>query len=550
MDKSAKSKREAREEKQKDLKFEEQILKSLEETTTSEQKFELLLKKYIESDRESRRIKQDLKEKTRNLEVVQREKENLQREHNKNVLMKDKLQEVCREQQKLIKSVKNESLQKIRDEEERRKETQLKFQSSLNEITQSLSKNNEENLKLRDHNVEMTQKLKFLADQYRTRELQMEKLNEQVQLESQLHQAKLNKVEVASAMEKEILIKEKQIALEKLLQTQTALKELAERETALKEQLNLYTAKYDDFQSSLKKSNDVFTTYKIELEKMSKNTKKLEKESLEWKHKWEKSNATLIELATEKQERDDHAKRCNKQVEQLQKLLRALQHERTHLYNSLRDNNIELPVLPPLPLEPAPIQTTPITSVTDKDKMEVMTKYCDELKQTLASLQNQIKEINIQKSAEESKLQLLSEAHTKQQKQPNDESKKSKSKKKSKAKKKKAIEKESTPDSVSSLNKNANEDDDDLVNVGDENDDDDIAAEVKRMQLNAKEIMDSAIDAAVASMTDALVANVEKIILSDDNLQIVDETLLQNCEAENSNTEETATNFIADTVPN
>lgn len=70
----------------------------------------------------------------------------------------DKLQEVCREQQKLIKSVKNESIQKIREEEERRKESQSKFQTSLNEITQSLTKNNEENLKLRDHNLEMTKK--------------------------------------------------------------------------------------------------------------------------------------------------------------------------------------------------------------------------------------------------------------------------------------------------------------------------------------------------------------------------------------------------------
>uniref|UniRef100_A0A1B0C689 Uncharacterized protein n=1 Tax=Glossina palpalis gambiensis TaxID=67801 RepID=A0A1B0C689_9MUSC len=65
---------------------------------------------------------------------------------------------------------------------------------------------------------------------------------------------------------------------------------------------------------------------------MSKNTRKIEKESLEWKRKWEKSNATLIASATEKKERDDHALRCNKQVEQLQKLLRALQKERNHLY--------------------------------------------------------------------------------------------------------------------------------------------------------------------------------------------------------------------------
>lgn len=41
-----------------------------------------------------------------------------------------------------------------------------------------------------------------------------------------------------------------------------------EREKVLKEQLNMYTEKYADFQTSLQKSNDVFSTYKNEIEKV------------------------------------------------------------------------------------------------------------------------------------------------------------------------------------------------------------------------------------------------------------------------------------------
>lgn len=52
------------------------------------------------------------------------------------------------------------------------------------------------------------------------------------------------------------------------MHSQKLLKELTEREAALKEQLTLYTAKYDDFQSSLQKSNDIFATYKVELERV------------------------------------------------------------------------------------------------------------------------------------------------------------------------------------------------------------------------------------------------------------------------------------------
>uniref|UniRef100_A0A1B0BXU1 Alpha-taxilin n=1 Tax=Glossina palpalis gambiensis TaxID=67801 RepID=A0A1B0BXU1_9MUSC len=421
----AKNKREAKEEKLKEQKIEEQMMKLLEELKSPEDKLRLLLTKYVETELKNRRLGQDLKTHEKQLEAVVREKENLQRDYNKNLLMRDKLTEVCREQQKLIKSVKNESMQKIREEEEKRKENQSKFQSSLNEITQSLSKNNEENNKLRDHNIEMTKKLKFLAEQYQAREQQLEKLNEQVQLESQLHQAKLNKVQVEAAMEKEILIKEKQIALEKLMQTQKMLQELTEREQALKEQLSLYTAKYDDFQNSLQKSNDIFATYKLELEKMSKNTRKIEKESLEWKRKWEKSNATLIELATEKKERDEHALRCNKQVEQLQKLLRALQNERNHLYKVIKEHNVDVPPLPVLPPEPEPLKVTPINAA-DKDKMEVMSRNCAELKMTLANLQNQMKYLNMKGAEAEEQCRQL---------QAQEEAIKKKQKKKTKSKK-------------------------------------------------------------------------------------------------------------------
>lgn len=58
---------------------------------------------------------------------------------------------------------------------------------------------------------------------------------------------------------------------------------------------------------------------------MYKNSRKLEKECLEWKKKWEKSNASLIQLATENQEKDEHLTKLTRQLSQLQKLLRALQ---------------------------------------------------------------------------------------------------------------------------------------------------------------------------------------------------------------------------------
>lgn len=120
---------------------------------------------------------------------------------------RDKLEQVCREQQKLMKSIKSESMSKIRDEEEKRKETQAHFQQSINEIFTTLGKNNDENLKIKEANLEMTKKFKFLAEQYELREKQLEKLNEQIKLETQLNEAKLAKVSMEATIEREILLK-------------------------------------------------------------------------------------------------------------------------------------------------------------------------------------------------------------------------------------------------------------------------------------------------------------------------------------------------------
>lgn len=302
---------------------------------------------------------------------------------------RDKLEQVCREQQKLMKSIKSESMTKIRDEEEKRKETQAHFQKSINEIFATLGKNNDENLKIKEANAEMTKKFKYLAEQYELREKQLEKLNEQIKLETQLNEAKLAKVHMESTIEKEILLKEKQAALEEALATKKAVIEMETRERLLKEQLTVYTDKYDQFQSSLQKSNDVFATYKVELEKMSKKTKLLEKEAYEWRSKYEKCNRALLNTISDKQAQDEYMKKSARQLAQLQKLCRTLQAERGVLLDVLKEHDIERPTMPELPPEPTDIVPAP----KPMDKLDMMSQNCRELKETLAQLQGQLNSI-------------------------------------------------------------------------------------------------------------------------------------------------------------
>lgn len=132
-------------------------------------------------------------------------------------------------------------------------------------------------------------RFKYLAEQYEIREKQLEKINEQINLETQLNEAKLAKAKMEATIEKEILLKwekfnvnfrifdfqfinffrDKEATLQDLMSTKNSIIDMQSREKILKDQLNLYTEKYEDFQTSLQKSSDIFITYKSEIEKVS-----------------------------------------------------------------------------------------------------------------------------------------------------------------------------------------------------------------------------------------------------------------------------------------
>ncbi|XP_077475774.1 alpha-taxilin-like isoform X4 [Stigmatopora argus] len=110
---------------------------------------------------------------------------------------------------------------------------------------------------------------------------------------------------------------------------------MKEQENQLKHQLSMYMDKFEEFQSTLAKSNEVFATFRQEMEKMTKKIKKLEKETTQWRTKWEGNNQTLLQMAEEKTLRDGHFRALQGKLELLERLCRALQKERNDLNNQL-----------------------------------------------------------------------------------------------------------------------------------------------------------------------------------------------------------------------
>ncbi|KXJ82702.1 hypothetical protein RP20_CCG011773 [Aedes albopictus] len=126
---------------------------------------------------------------------------------------------------------------------------------------------------------------------------------------------------------------------------------------------------------------------------MSKKIRTLEKETITWKTKWERSNAALIDLMSEKQVRDEHIMKTARQLFQLQKLCRTLQNERTAYFKALEDNKVEIPQIVEVPSQMPEPEPLPVPTKKQEDRLEIMTKSCSALKENLAALQGQLSAI-------------------------------------------------------------------------------------------------------------------------------------------------------------
>lgn len=377
-----------REEKLMEQKIEGEIVKKvLNGIEDPQQKIQILLKRCVEGERQLKSSQLTQKQNQKTIADLLQAKDNLSADYNRMTDIKQKLENLCRELQHQNKTIKEDSLSKIKEEEEHRKETQFKFQQSLNEIQKLMNENSDKNKKLEEDNREMSTKFKHVLSQYEEREKQMDKINKQMDLVTQLNDAKLAKASVEALAEREGYKKQTAVLEETILILKRQLGETLSSEKNLRAQVELYSSKYSDFTKT-------FDGYKTDMTKMTKKTFKMEKEMLQWKVKYEKANATLLDLISEKQVRDEHITKTAKQLFHLQKLCRTLSAEKKAFYNKLVEMNIEVPEVKEIPDElPEAAKVVEEPKPQQPDKLDEMVKSRNELKKNLEQLQGQLSEL-------------------------------------------------------------------------------------------------------------------------------------------------------------
>nr|XP_020473761.1 alpha-taxilin isoform X2 [Monopterus albus]XP_020473762.1 alpha-taxilin isoform X2 [Monopterus albus]XP_020473763.1 alpha-taxilin isoform X2 [Monopterus albus]XP_020473764.1 alpha-taxilin isoform X2 [Monopterus albus]XP_020473765.1 alpha-taxilin isoform X2 [Monopterus albus]XP_020473766.1 alpha-taxilin isoform X2 [Monopterus albus] len=313
------------------------LMQTLNTLSTPEEKLAGLCKKYAELLEEHRNTQKQMRVLQKKQNQLVQEKDNLRNEHSKAILARSKLESLCRELQRHNRTLKEEGVQRTRLEEEKRKEVTSHFQVTLNDIQTQLELHDERNARLRQENTELAEKLKKLYEQYKLREEHIDKVVKHKDLQQQLVDAKLHQAQELLKESEERHDREKDFLMKEAVESQRMCELMKQQEVHLKQQLSLYTEKFEEFQTTLSKSNEVFTTFKQEMEKMTKKIKKLEKETAMYRSRWESSNKTLLEMAEEKAVRDREFEAFQGKVQRLEKLRRALKVERNELSKKVQN---------------------------------------------------------------------------------------------------------------------------------------------------------------------------------------------------------------------
>ncbi|MCJ8750066.1 hypothetical protein PDJAM_G00195140 [Pangasius djambal] len=337
------------------------LLQSLENLISPEEKLELVLRKCAELLKEQRDEQVELKLLQKRQGLLVKQRDQLQLDHSRGILARSKLESLCRELHKHNMTLKEDMLQKCREDERKRAEITSHFQNTVVDIQAQIEHHSNRNNKLCQENSELATKLTSIIQQYEKREESLEKIFKQKNLQQQLSDAKLEEAnlrlkeaEEKHKREKEYLLKEaiektkkcftmkeQELQLKKQLLTHAAewklqVKELKEQNTVMQAQLVLYSQKFDEFQATLAKSNEVYAAFKQEMERMTKKMKKLERESNVWKIRFESCSKALTDMIEERSEKGKELELFTVKIDKLETLCRALQEERKVLYDKIK----------------------------------------------------------------------------------------------------------------------------------------------------------------------------------------------------------------------
>uniref|UniRef100_A0A0D9VST6 Alpha-taxilin n=1 Tax=Leersia perrieri TaxID=77586 RepID=A0A0D9VST6_9ORYZ len=282
---------------------------------SGEQKRKVSKKSKVEKDRELFELAQAYHKVVAERDAGKAEK--VVAKGNTAIAVKEKLESLCREFQKQNKMLKEECRRVSTEGQNMRMELSDKFNNAIKDVSVKLDEQKNECIAQLEENNLLRSKLKELADQYNiTQQKYANQLKEKT-LELELADLKMQQHQEKAAHEQTQM----QLYADQVSQ-------LMATEKNLRLQLAADGERFQQFQDALTKSNEVFETYKQEMEKMVKLIKDLKKENEFLKGKCENTDVALVKLIEERELMKKQVDKFKNQKEKLESLCRSLQAER------------------------------------------------------------------------------------------------------------------------------------------------------------------------------------------------------------------------------
>ncbi|KAJ6017900.1 hypothetical protein N7451_001279 [Penicillium sp. IBT 35674x] len=290
-----------------------QLLNTMESPMT---RLEAVSKKYTELLADMKKLDRDYAKSKKRADQLQKEQEKGKSEFGKTVTMKDKLEKLCRELTKENKKVKDENKKLDDTEKKARLIVNERLDSLLYDIQDVMAaKGNPRNEKVdTDLDEALRVKLKTISEQFDTRELHYKGLLRSKDSEIQSLTAKYEEQRRAA---------ENESVRGRALSAQVST--FSHTEAELRSQLNIYVEKFKQVEDTLNNSNELFLTFRKEMEEMSKKTKRLEKENHTLNRKHESTNRNILEMAEERTRNHGELERWRRKCQHLEALCRRMQ---------------------------------------------------------------------------------------------------------------------------------------------------------------------------------------------------------------------------------
>ena len=305
-------------------------------------RLETVQRKYTELLAEMKRTEREHIKSKKRADQLQKEKDNTRSELSKMTSQKERLEKLCREMQKDNKKLKDEN-RKISDHETKmREELHERLEGMVADVQEVVDqRESPENIPANLESDELFRhKFKSFIDQYELREIQFHSLLRTKELEVQVQMARSEQQRKAQEQEAN---KTRQLTAQVATFSQT--------ETELRSQLNIYVEKFKQVcslfpvlpqdtysraytclqlyqvEDTLNNSNELFLTFRREMEEMSKKTKRLEKENINLTRKHEATATNILQMAEERQKTAKELELLRKKNASLEQLCRAMQNQ-------------------------------------------------------------------------------------------------------------------------------------------------------------------------------------------------------------------------------